>query len=415
MPAMPIAWLRAHYVLVYAILGALLPYLSLYAKGQGLSDTQVGWVLAVFGLAVIIAPPVYTAMADYWRNNRRIIAACYGFGAAMLLLLGVSTTFPAILLAHLAFALAFTALIPLLDALTFATILGPGDEPADRAAHPTQPPRAAYRTIRVWGSFGFMIPGVGFASIIAFLPLDAPTVARVAVLTGAGFGAIGLLACRNLPAYQAASPLAGRMPTTAAFRALTRPALATFIASVFLLFISITMYYAFYPPYLEDLGVDAEFVGLVTNLGVGVEVFFMVGAGALLRKIGLRGIMVIGIAAHLARMLLLAAVPHPVTAIATQVFHGPTVLALYLLPPMYINHRAEPAYRNSMQGLYAMACLGVARVIGAGTGGSISDAIGGGNPGRRLTFAVAAGLALIALTVFLAAFRDEPDLAEKKV
>jgi len=413
MPAMPIAWLRAHYVMVYAILGALLPYLSLYAKGQGLSDTQVGWVLAVFGLAVIIAPPIYTALADYWRNNRRIIAACYGFGAATLLLLGSSTTFPAILFAHLAFALAFTALIPLLDSLTFATILGPGDE-AGSAASP-KAPRVAYRTIRVWGSFGFMIPGIGFAGILAFFAIDDATVARVAVLTGAGFAAVGLLACRRLPAYRAAASLAGRLPTAAAGRALTRPPLAAFVASVFLLFLSISMYYTFYPPYLAELGVDAAFVGLVTNLGVGGEVFFMFGAGAMLRRIGLRGVMLIGCAAQRARMVLLAAAPHPAAAIATQVFHGPTVLALYLLPPMYINHRADPACRNSMQGLYAMACLGVARVVGAAGGGYVSDAIGGGNPGRRLTFAVAAGLALIALAAFLAAFRDEPDLAEKQV
>lgn len=411
---MPIPWLRAHYVLVYAILGALLPYLSLYAKGRGLSDTQVGWVLAVFGMAVIVAPPIYTALADLWRNNRRIIAACYGFGAATLVALGFGHNFPTILLAHLAFALAFTALIPLLDGLTFATILQPADESNGSAAAPAAP-RAAYRTIRVWGSFGFMIPGVGFAAVIAWLDLPTDSVARIAVFTGAGFAALGLVACRGLPTYRGAADLAGRLPTAAAIRAFARPQLAAFVGSVFLLFLSISMYYTFYPPYLAELGVDASFVGLITNLGVGVEVLFMFGAGVLLRRIGLRGVMMLGIACHLARMALLAGLPHPAIAIVTQVFHGPTVLALYLLPPMYINHRADPACRNSMQGLYAMACLGLARVFGAGSGGYISDAIGGGNPGRQLTFAVAAGLAVIAMTVFLIAFRDEPDLPEKRI
>lgn len=432
---MPLPWLRAHYVFVYAILGALLPYLSIYAAARGLSDTQIGYVLGVFGLAVIVAPPVYTALADLWRNNRRIITFCYGLGALTLLALAAAHSFPAILLAHLAFALAFTSLIPLLDGLTFATIAQPAERPerlpqnnnaneannADanggsrRPPADDAPPRAAYRSIRVWGSFGFMVPGVGFAAAFAWLDLPDLTVASAAVLTAAAFAFVGLIAAQRLPAYRADQALARRLPTLDALRAFARPPLRSFLSALFLLFASISMYYTFYPPYLESLGVRPAYLGLITNLGVGIEVAFMLAAGALLRRLGFRGVMILGIASQLVRMTLLAAFPHPVVGVATQVFHGPTVLALYLLPPMYLNHKADPRCRNSMLGLYAMTCLGFARVLGAGAGGYISDAVGGELPGRRLAFAVAAALALFATTLFAVAFRDRPQLPEQRL
>jgi PPP family 3-phenylpropionic acid transporter len=71
-------------------------------------------------------------------------------------------------------------------------------------------------------------------------------------------------------------------------------------------------------------------------------------------------------------MLLMALWPTPAIAIGTQLLHGMTVLALLIVPPVFINQHAEDRYRHSMQGLYAMAVMGSGRIAGNLIAGPIS-------------------------------------------
>lgn len=422
---MGVGWLKVHYVLVYAILGSLLPYLAIHAEVAGLSEAQIGWVYGVFGLAVIVAPPILTNLADRWRNNRGLIGICYGAGAAALVGLAGSDSFIGITGFHLAFALVFTALIPLLDALTFATIHAPVDEATPAGAAAANAPGAGaaagrphtpYRAIRVFGSYGWMLPGVGFA-VMLLGDFDAEQVARVALFTAAGICALGVGLLGFLPKYRVGAATEKResagpnVPTAAAFRALRQGDLAALVIGLVALFMSINIYYGFYSLYLARLHVPSELIGLITNIGVFVEIGCMFAAGTLLGRLGTRGVLLLGAGANLARMLLLATIPAASVAIGTQLFHGPTVLALYLIPPMYLNARAEPSYRNSIQGLYVMGCFGLARVVGTIGGGGIIDLAGGGLGGLRIGMAAAAVLALLSVAVFALCFRPRANLA----
>lgn len=402
---MRIGWLKFHYLIVYAILGCLLPYLSIYATGRGLSGSEIGWVYGVFGIAVMVAPPIYTALADRFAANRTLIAACYGLGGAALVGLTFADSFVGILAMHLLFALMFTAMVPLLDGLTFATIHPPVDASTGLEVGE---PRTPYRAIRIWGSYGWMMPGLLFPWML-LADFDAQTVSRLAIASGAGFGLMGLVACRALPRGHLDGGRARALPTADAFRALLRRDLRVLIAALFLMFMSISVYYAFYPPYLEMLGVRSELVGLITNIGVTVEIGCMLISGRLIARFGMRGVLILGAACQVARMALLAAAPSAAAGIASQVFHGPTVLALYLIPPMYLNAHADGRFRSSMQGLYAMLCFGAARIVGSAIGGSVNDAFSPPTAaGYAAVFWLAAGFALVGLVTLAARFRPMP-------
>jgi hypothetical protein len=73
------------------------------------------------------------------------------------------------------------------------------------------------------------------------------------------------------------------------------------------------------------------------------------------------------------RFALLGFVPTPLIAAGTQVFHGITVIAMYVIPPIYLNTLAKDHFRSSVQGLYLMAVFGPARIIGPIFAGWLGD------------------------------------------
>ncbi|MEX0742409.1 MAG: MFS transporter, partial [Phycisphaeraceae bacterium] len=229
-----------------------------------------------------------------------------------------------------------------------------------------------------------------------------------AVLTGAAAAAIAATLSMTLPGADA--PIRESktgLPSGQAWRALLRPNVRSLIGPLVLGFIGISIFYAFYSLYLEELGIGKEWIGIISNIGVGAEVTLMLFSAPLLAKFGLRGVMIVGAACLVVRMALLAAVPSPTVAIVSQLLHGPIVLWLYLVPPMYLNLQAEPSYRNSMQSLYSVLCFGVARWVGSIVGGHATQLGGDPMTGLRWAFLLALVLAVIALTWLVIFFRDD--------
>ena len=388
--------IKLHYVLAYAVLGAHLPYLPIYLNQLNFDRAQIGWVSAVFGVGVLLAPPILGALADRVTSNRLLIGVCYAIGAAALLVMALVESFGALLVAYTIYSLGFAAMMPLLDGLTFARHAEQTDQ-----GRPADP----YPSVRIWGTVGFMLPALGL-----FFPLKAAETCRPAIYGSAAIAATGFLLCWMLPrpARQLAGAV-GRLPTAEAMRALWRSPVRHFVASVFLLSLSVAMFYSFFPLYAEELGIASEWVGLVIILGVVAEWLLMMRARPVLRVLGTRGVLAFGAGGMAVRLGLLALLPLIPVVVASQIFHAPLVLALYLVGPMYLNVKASESFRNSMQGLYMMLCFGVGRLVGATVGGYVAklvDVPEGSLLDLRIVMGLASVLSLIATVWLLVAFRD---------
>jgi PPP family 3-phenylpropionic acid transporter len=112
---------------------------------------------------------------------------------------------------------------------------------------------------------------------------------------------------------------------------------------------------------------------MIFNLGVVIELGVMFAAGALVRVLGLKRALVLGLACSALRFALMALLPSPFWAVATQAFHGIMVVTLHVLPPAYLDGLAGDAYRTSMQGLYTVVVVGLTRLIGNQVGGRVAD------------------------------------------
>lgn len=396
--------IRLHYLLAYAILGAYMPYLPVFlGRDLGMPDRQIGWIAGMYGMAVILSPPVVTYLADRRFSGRTLIGLAYVLTGCALLALAFASGFVAVLLISVAFSMVYTPMFALLDGLTFS---------ASAAARQGGLPVPPYDRIRVWGSLGFMVP-----AFVLFFALRAGAASgRAAIFAAAVAAGLGLLCVPFLPRIAPHGSPAGApvpetsltaalipgapvpadsspevLPDATAWAVLRRSPTRDLLIPLGLLFASIAVFYGFYARLVLEVGIDPSWVGLVMNLGVLSELPFMLAAGPLLRRFSLRSLIIFGAACLAVRMLLLATVPDPRVTIASQLLHGPVVVAIYLIPPMYLNLKAPANARNSVQGLYAMICFGVARLLGSVAGGYAAGL------GLAWTFGLGAVLAAAAL------------------
>jgi PPP family 3-phenylpropionic acid transporter len=206
---------------------------------------------------------------------------------------------------------------------------------------------------------GFMLP-----SVILYFVVKKTVTPILAV--GAAFGIVGAITASMLPNSDVGEKKKeARIPTGEAARKMFSGPLLIFCIASFLLNAGQAPYYTYYAIYLkEKVGIAQQWVGLISNIGVVVEISFMMGFAWLLRRWGLKKLMIVGAGCVAVRMMLIALWPTPAVAIGTQLFHGMTVLVLLIAPPVFLNQHAEDRYRHSMQGLYAMAVMGIGRIVG---------------------------------------------------
>jgi PPP family 3-phenylpropionic acid transporter len=344
---------KAQFFLCYAVMGSLLPYLPLHLEGRGLTRTQVGVVMAAMGVAVIITPALVTLLADLRVPARRLLMMLYLLAAATLLALWRVERFDAVLAIYLLHAMAFVPVIPLQDAMFFSM---------QRERHDHGRRDEPYHHVRVWGTIGFIVP-----SIALYVLLGRGGDTTWAVVLASVACVLGAINAARLPRVVPVVVGEGDvMPTRAAARRIFSPALWPFTVGMWLMMMATAAYYTFYPAYLVQprVGVTQEWVGIISSLGVAVEVAFMLGFGWLAARLGIRRLLILAAGATTLRMAMLWLAPSMAVGVGTQLLHGLMVLLMHVVPPVLINRHADATCRNSMQGLFAMAVLGTGRILG---------------------------------------------------
>lgn len=419
--------IKAQFFLTYAMVGSLLPFVALWLRDCGLSKSQMGYVIASSGLAIFVTPVVVSFLADTRFEPRRLLGWVYFLNGTSLIVLWFAEGFWPIFVLFLTHALAFAPVMPLQDGVFFGA-----EREATRRREEGDPTIATppvYHRVRVWGTIGFILPSLILFAVMggwinaAFDRLhqmgwiaDIPHFevnARVILLCGAVFSFVGFANTFALPEVRrgtSAPPLpektdpavnaageaeeasgvavrGARVPTLDAARAMLAPGVLVFCLAMLLVHIAGAFYYNAFALLLTEINqLDVQWVGLVANLGVVVEIFFVLALGRMETRLGLRGIVVWGALAVAARMACLCASAHLGAnaesdsvktfalwlAITSQVFHGMTVIVMHLSAPLLLNRIAKDEFRTSVQGLYSMSIVGVGRIAGSLIAGYVS-------------------------------------------
>jgi nucleoside transporter len=341
----------------YVIWGAWYVTIGTYLTATlKFSGTETGAVFGTTALASMVSPFFVGLFADRFFASERVLALLHLVGAVLLYFVTQTTAFGPVYAIMFAYCLCYFPTISLTNSLALQHISDPGRD---------------FPLIRVFATLGWIAIGL----VIGHLGVEA---SHVPFLIASGASVAMALFSLTLP--HTPPPNQGQEIT--ARRILGLDALVMFKDSSFLIFvvasilacIPLTFYFSFTNAYLNDVHV-ANSAGKMT-LGQASEVIMMLLMPLIFRRVTVKGILVMGLAAWTIRYALLA-FGDPGTGMwmfyLAILLHGVCYDFFFMTGQLYTDMQAPPNLRGAAQGLIIFLTYGVGMFIGSVLSGTAVD------------------------------------------
>lgn len=370
----PLLWSAVCYWFFFGGIGSLSPFLGPYYRHLGLSGAQVGLLSAVPPLAIALLAPIWGTAADRRGIHRRVLRIVIPPAIAVSLLLTQASGFLAIFALIALWAALMAPVAPILDsyAITISDAHG-----------------QSYGRLRFWGTLGYMLSVVLVGWWMRTAPHNAFLFVYVALL------ACLLLSTMGLPRSQNKANTAGpRIQTNLVALLRRQPALALLLVVSFLVAIGMSTLGNFFGIYITELGGTSAQIGIANAVLALSEIPIMLGAGWLQRKLGDPRLILLALAAYLARFILYSLAPSANWIIAIQPLHGLS-FAVYLVASIRLVYvLAGKDQAATAQSLLA-SVMAVGNIAGAFANGFLLDHFG-----VAAIFWSASAAVLLALVLF---------------
>lgn len=357
-------------------LGLIFPFQALYfSENVGLSGAQLGLVLAMRPLMGMLCQPIWALLAD--RTGRRravLVAVTLGNGCAYALL-PQAGSFPTLLLAMAAVSLFGTSVMPMGNAVSMAAI-------GERAAE-------HFGRVRAFGTLGFLLLVVSFPFILDRWQQHRELVATPGDPSQPGLEIIFLGAA----ALTLASSLAARrLPQTAAMGArgrrgdlralLSNGPYLRLLLFTFLAFLALQGPILMFPIFIRAHGGELDTLSRMWIPMLLVEIPLVWASGDILRRLGPRFLVAMGVGADGLRWLLCSLVEDLRWIFALQLLHGLVIAGLTIGTVLYAETIVPERLRSTAQGLLAMLGYSLAGILSSVAFGAAVDAFGPDLPYR---------------------------------
>ncbi|WP_306029791.1 MFS transporter [Stappia sp. MMSF_3263] len=400
--------LRARVAALFAAyffgLGLFLPFFPLVLAEAGLGAGEIGTLLAVPLVVRLAANPLISAAVDRFASPGRAIALLSLLAAIAFSGFFVVTGFLASALLLVVISIAWSPLMPLGDAL---------------AARVEREGAGDYGRMRMWGSISFILANLAGGALVGQWTVEVVVGGIVAGLAGAALagwsvplGRVRVLENESVSFVSPDLALAG-LETEEAGRGRRRSGLAAklrllrgearFLDAGFLLVVlaagcvqaSHAAYYAFSALFWSGVGLSGIWVGGLWGLGVITEIGLFAMSSTVRARLGVTGLLALGIGGAVLRWLLFPLASDPVSIAALQLLHGLSFGATHLGAVAFVARNAPPQWAGAAQGVMSMAG-GVVTALASTAAGLLYAS------GAVPAFAAMAGLAALG-GVFLVA------------
>jgi nucleoside transporter len=250
------------------------------------SGGQIGLAYGTTALAAMISPFFVGMIADRFFATERILAVLHVAGAVALFLASTQTAFGALYGVLLVYTLCYMPTLALSNSLSFHHMTDPGRE---------------FPGVRVLGTIGWIVAGLA----IGTLGLEATAVPmRIAAAGSLLLGLFSLVLPHTPPKRLGHRPTLRDVLGLDALKLMQDRSFAVFVLGSFLVCIPLQFYYAFTNPFLNEIGV-VNAAGKMT-LGQMSEIGFMLVMPWFFARLGVKWMLLVGMAAWTARYLLFA-------------------------------------------------------------------------------------------------------------
>lgn len=372
--------------------------LSGHMGALGFSGQQIGYVFSTNALAALVSPLIAGWLADRYWSSQVFAGWCHLISAPLLYLTWLQKGFPVFWLAMGLYALIHLPTMTLINVIALHHL---GD--SRRFGH-----------IRVWGTVGWIFISWCLSLYLRLWERWDPTAARLGdgLLVAAFLYLIAGAYCFTLPHTSPGNRSQGPYAFLSASGLLRKRNFAVLLGISLVSAILSPFFYNFAFLFLTDtqnIGLSPSTANWVMSLGQVSEIVVLLGLASSLRRLGIKRILLLGVAAQSLRFAIFA-VGRPTWLVAgSQALHGVVFAFFYVGLVVAVEHLSEKEYRASAQSLLTFARSGIGALFGNFLAGQVYDYFavpGGGHAWNRIFF-VPTCVAILGLAMFGLLFRED--------
>jgi nucleoside transporter len=357
------ARLSAMMFLQFAIWGSWFVTMSTYLLQIGFDGLQVGAAYSTMNWGAIFAPIVAGAFADRFFQAQKVMGVLHLLGAALLWWISSISDPTSFFWALLAYAICYMPTLGLANAVSFHQMTDPGRQ---------------FPGVRVMGSVGWIVAGLAVGVLAPRLFGHSIEPTNVPLKLGAMLSLVLGLYSFALPVTPPGN--AGRRPSLAQALGLETLALmkdrsfGIFIIGSMLICIPLSFYYSFANAFLNETGMQNA-AGKMT-LGQASEVIFLVLVPFFFVRLGVKKMLLVGMAAWTVRYLLFAFGNNGALVsllYAGIILHGVCFDFFFVTGQIYVDRFVPRVQRAAAQGFIHVVTYGVGQLIGSWAAGAVVD------------------------------------------
>ena len=384
--------------LQYFIWGSWYSSMASYLGTLNFSGSQIGLAYGAFAIGAMIAPFFVGLIADRYFASEKLLGVLGFLGAAVLFLIARAQTFSSFYPLLILYCATYTPTLALGNSLSL---------------HQLRDAKRWFPRVKTLSAVGWIAGGITVSRIGAEYSHHQFLLAAV---LSAVFGLFSFTLPHTPPKKVGADVSLGDVLGLDALALLKRPSFAIFIACMFLICIPLYFYFVNLHPYLTQL--NWEKAAEKMTLAQVSDIVFLIALPLMLRVLGYKCTIVIGIVAWCARYFFLAQSMNAAHAVQTGLIfaaillHGVCYDFLFIAGQLYVDDQANERMRGAAQGFIAFILWGVGAFVGTLLAGRIqghyklAEPVGSILHNWQGIWMIPALLATGVLVIFLIFFRE---------
>ncbi|WP_134684940.1 MFS transporter [Brevibacillus migulae] len=350
---MSMTLLRSYNFFYFSMFSVFLSFLPVYLSAQGVSKTQIGFLIAMGGLVGMFSQPLWGVVSDKTKTVKKVLLLILSASILVGTLLFQTTQLSLLILLVGLMYFFFMPTDPLTESLNFQL---------------SQKHQINYGSVRMFGALGYAC-----ASLIIGYSSDHFGMGSMMVLF-LGYGLITLLFGLALPDVPANAKKLAWKDLRAFF---AKRETITFFILVFLLAIPHRLNDNFIGIYVESLGGNIRLIGQAWFLMTLVEVLFFAMSHRFVKPGNEWKVITAAGGIYAIRFYLSSIVTDPHLVVYLQLLQGVTFVLFYTAAIQYLYTIIPEEWRATGQTILAVLFFGVSGIFGSVIGGWIFEVYGG--------------------------------------
>lgn len=340
-------------LLEFFIWGAWLPLIFGYLPALGFNAFQQSLILNAFPIAAIVGMFFSNQFADRNFAGEKFLAFSHLVGGLAMLGLGFTKSFVPFFALMLVHCLFYVPTISITNSIAFANLKDPQKE---------------FGPVRMGGTIGWILAAWPFYFI--FSGLEGPAVIDatkwtyiVAGLASVALAAFSMTALPHTPPKKADEAGTAKLAWLEAMKLLKHPFVLILFLVTFVDSFVHMCYFSWTGRFLSTVGIPDKWIMPVMSISQVSEILTMAFLGLVLKKLGWRTTMVLGILGHAARFAVYAFFPSQASVAVIQVLHGICYAFFFATVYIFVDAFFPKDARSSAQGLFNVMILGIGQLV----------------------------------------------------